>query len=29
MDPRGRPLLAIREFIVTRKTLGGMQTDLD
>jgi predicted oxidoreductase len=28
LDPRGRPLLAIREFIVTRKTLGGMQTDL-
>ena len=28
-DPRGRPLIAIREFIVTRKSLGGMQTDLD
>jgi len=23
-----KPLLAIREFIVTRKTLGGIQTDL-
>jgi predicted oxidoreductase len=28
LDPRALPLLAIREFIVTRKTLGGMQTDL-
>ena len=28
MDPDGFPLLAIREFIVTRKTLGGIQTDL-
>jgi len=28
LDPSALPLLAIREFIVTRKTLGGMQTDL-
>lgn len=27
-DPRGRPLLAIREHVTTRKSLGGMQTDL-
>ena len=27
-DPRARPLIAIREFILTRKTLGGIQTDL-
>jgi uncharacterized protein len=29
LDPHALPLLAIREFIVTRKSLGGMQTDLD
>ena len=28
-DPKHRPLIAIREFILSRKTLGGIQTDLD
>ncbi len=28
-DPRARPLIAVRETIVTRKSLGGIQTDLD
>jgi predicted oxidoreductase len=28
LDPRARPLIAIREFILARKTLGGIQTDL-
>ena len=28
-DPKARPLIAIREFILTRKSLGGIQTDLD
>lgn len=27
-DPRARPLIAIREQITTRKSLGGIQTDL-
>lgn len=27
-DPRHAPYIAIREFILSRKTLGGMQTDL-
>lgn len=27
-DPKAYPLLAIREFILTRKSLGGLQTDL-
>ncbi len=27
-DPRARPLIAIREFIISRKSLGGLQTDL-
>lgn len=27
-DARARPLIAIREFILTRKSLGGIQTDL-
>jgi len=27
-DPRARPLIAIREFILSRKSLGGLQTDL-
>jgi predicted oxidoreductase len=27
-DAKGRPLIAIREFILTRKSLGGIQTDL-
>ena len=29
LDPGAGPLLAVREFIVSRKSLGGMQTDLD
>jgi predicted oxidoreductase len=28
LDPKARPLIAIREFILARKTLGGIQTDL-
>lgn len=28
-DPAGRPLIAIREFVLSRKSLGGIQTDLD
>jgi predicted oxidoreductase len=28
-DRNARPLVAIREFILTRKSLGGIQTDLD
>jgi predicted oxidoreductase len=28
-DPDNRPLIAVREFILTRKSLGGIQTDLD
>jgi predicted oxidoreductase len=28
-DPKAGPLIAIREFIVSRKTLGGIQTDID
>lgn len=28
VDPAAGPLIAIREFILTRKSLGGMQTDL-
>jgi hypothetical protein len=27
-DPRGRPLIAIRQRITTRKSMGGIQTDL-
>ncbi|RMF69713.1 MAG: FAD-binding protein, partial [Calditrichaeota bacterium] len=27
-DPAARPLIAIREFILSRKSLGGIQTDL-
>lgn len=27
-DPKARPLIAIRQFILTRKSLGGVQTDL-
>ncbi|HYL99751.1 MAG TPA: FAD-binding protein, partial [Blastocatellia bacterium] len=27
-EPRSKPLIAIREFILTRKSLGGIQTDL-
>ncbi len=29
VDPAAGPLIAIREFIVSRKSLGGIQTDLD
>ena len=29
LEPQAGPLFAIREFIVSRKSLGGMQTDLD
>ncbi len=28
LDPKARPLIAIREFILARKGLGGIQTDL-
>ena len=28
LDERAMPLLAIREFVISRKTLGGIQTDL-
>jgi predicted oxidoreductase len=28
LDPKALPLIAIREFILTRKSLGGIQTDL-
>jgi uncharacterized protein len=28
LDPRALPLIAIREFILSRKSLGGIQTDL-
>ncbi len=28
-DPGAGPLIAIREFIMTRKSMGGIQTDLD
>jgi uncharacterized protein len=28
LDPKARPLVAIREFILSRKSLGGIQTDL-
>ena len=27
-DPKARPLIAIREHILSRKSLGGLQTDL-
>jgi predicted oxidoreductase len=27
-DPRALPLIAVREFIISRKSLGGIQTDL-
>lgn len=29
LDPKARPLIAIREFILSRKSLGGIQTDLN
>jgi predicted oxidoreductase len=28
LDPKARPLIAIREFVLSRKSLGGIQTDL-
>ena len=28
LDPRAGPLVAIREFIISRKSMGGLQTDL-
>lgn len=28
-DPRAMPLIAVRQFILSRKSLGGIQTDLD
>lgn len=28
LDPKAGPLIAIREFIVSRKSMGGLQTDL-
>ena len=28
LDPKARPLIAIREFILARKSLGGIETDL-
>jgi predicted oxidoreductase len=28
MDPGAGPLMAIREFVISRKSLGGIQTDL-
>jgi predicted oxidoreductase len=28
LDPHAMPLIAIREFILSRKSLGGIQTDL-
>jgi predicted oxidoreductase len=29
LDPTARPLIAVREFILTRKSLGGVVTDLE
>jgi predicted oxidoreductase len=29
LDPRAMPLVAIREFVLSRKSLGGIQTDLE
>jgi predicted oxidoreductase len=29
LDPRAGPLMAIREFIISRKSMGGLQTDLE
>lgn len=29
LDPKAHPLIAIREFILARKSLGGIQTDLE
>jgi hypothetical protein len=29
LDPKARPLVAIREFIISRKSMGGLLTDLE
>ncbi len=29
LDPVARPLMAIREFVISRKSMGGIQTDLE
>jgi predicted oxidoreductase len=29
LDPKAGPLIAIREFIISRKSMGGLQTDLE
>jgi len=29
LDPKAGPLMAIREFIISRKSMGGLQTDLE
>ncbi len=29
LDPRAGPLMAIREFVISRKSMGGIQTDLE
>jgi len=29
LEPKAGPLVAIREFIISRKSMGGLQTDLD
>jgi predicted oxidoreductase len=29
LDPKSGPLVAVRLWIITRKTLGGLETDLD
>lgn len=29
LDPGARPLMAIREYVISRKSMGGIQTDLD
>jgi len=29
VDPKAGPLMAIREFIISRKSMGGLQTDLE
>lgn len=29
LDPKAGPLIAVREFVIARKSLGGIQTDLD
>ena len=29
LDPKAGPLIAVRLHVITRKTLGGLETDLD